>query len=90
MFEQENKAYKKVLEHRQNCPKWGEEFCLECFGGGLTKFRKDFDDEFNKELGLPPIEEIVKLQIMIEKFRKNRTAVNCSNFKGNCKTAVKN
>ena len=75
MFEQENKAYKKVLEHRHNCPKWGEEFCLECFGGGLTKFRKDFDDEFNKELGLPPIEEIVKWQIMIEKFRKNKFAV---------------
>jgi len=31
--------YKKILEHRRNCPKWQKkELCLECFGGGLTKF----------------------------------------------------
>jgi len=30
--------YKKVLEHRKKCWKWGKSFCLECFGGGLTNF----------------------------------------------------
>ncbi len=30
--------YRKVLEHRRNCKKWGKGFCLDCFGGGLTIF----------------------------------------------------
>ncbi|KKN56675.1 hypothetical protein LCGC14_0569920 [marine sediment metagenome] len=34
-FERE---YLKVREHRSTCKKWGKEFCLECFGGGLTSF----------------------------------------------------
>jgi len=36
------KEYRKVLKHRNNCPKWTKEFCLECFGGGLTKFSENF------------------------------------------------
>ena len=34
----ESPTYKEILEHRKECPKWGKDFCLECFGGGLTKF----------------------------------------------------
>ena len=36
----ESKTYRKILEHRRKCSKWGKEFCLECFGGGLTLFTK--------------------------------------------------
>lgn len=35
-----NIEYKKVLEHRKKCPYWGRAFCLDCFGGGLSKFFK--------------------------------------------------
>jgi hypothetical protein len=31
-------AYNDVLRHRHTCPKWRKEFCLDCFGGGLTIF----------------------------------------------------
>lgn len=34
----DTKAYKKVIKHRNTCPDWGNQFCLKCFGGGLTKF----------------------------------------------------
>jgi len=34
----ESKTYREILEHRRKCSKWGKEFCLECIGGGLTKF----------------------------------------------------
>ena len=34
----DSKAYEEVREHRRNCSKWGKEFCLECFGGGLNAF----------------------------------------------------
>ena len=34
----ESKVYKEVLEHRKKCPKWNNKFCLDCFGGGLTRF----------------------------------------------------
>ena len=34
----ESKTYKDILEHRRKCNKWGKEFCLECFGGGLNLF----------------------------------------------------
>jgi len=40
-----SKTYEKVVEHRGKCPKWGNEFCMECFGGGLGKFVKDLCDE---------------------------------------------
>ena len=32
------REYRKVLKHRNKCSKWTKDFCLECFGGGLTKF----------------------------------------------------
>lgn len=32
------KEYRKVLDHRKGCGKWGKEFCLDCFGGGLSSF----------------------------------------------------
>lgn len=41
----QTKAYNKVLKHRKNCPKWSKEFCLECFGGGLTLFTKEIKYE---------------------------------------------
>jgi hypothetical protein len=42
----ESKTYRKILEHRKNCPKWTKDFCLDCFGGGLTLFIKQFKEEF--------------------------------------------
>jgi len=45
-------AYKIVLEHRGRCSKWGKEFCLECFGGGLTQYKSDILKQLkNKLLG---------------------------------------
>ncbi len=41
----ESKTYRKILEHRRKCSKWGKEFCLECFGGGLTLFTKNLSEE---------------------------------------------
>jgi len=38
-------AYRKVLKHRGECKKWGREFCLECFGGGLTKYSNNLLQE---------------------------------------------
>jgi hypothetical protein len=38
LWDKWKQEYLKVLEHRKNCDKWGKSFCLECFGGGLTKF----------------------------------------------------
>ena len=40
-----NKAYIKVLEHRRTCSKWGKEFCMQCFGGGLTRFINNYIEE---------------------------------------------
>lgn len=40
------KTYGRVLEHRYKCPKWKRnEFCLDCFGGGLSKFWKNIVKE---------------------------------------------
>ncbi len=41
----ESKTYRNILEHRRKCPKWSKEFCMECFGGGLTKFSEDLIKE---------------------------------------------
>ncbi len=38
-------TYKKVLDHRRNCSKWGKGFCLDCFGGGLTRFTENIEKE---------------------------------------------
>ncbi len=43
----ESKTYREILEHRRSCPKWGKEFCMECFGGGLTKFSENLIKELN-------------------------------------------
>ena len=48
-FTKQSKIYREVLEHRRNCKKWGKKFCLECFGGGLTKFTMDLESEYRKE-----------------------------------------
>lgn len=33
------KAYKEIIQHRSKCEKWKkQEMCIDCFGGGLTKF----------------------------------------------------
>lgn len=44
-FMRESKTYRKILEHRRKCSKWGKKFCLECFGGGLTLFTKNLKEE---------------------------------------------
>ncbi len=41
----DNKVYRKILEHRNNCPKWTKEFCMDCFGGGLTKFMSNLEED---------------------------------------------
>lgn len=48
-FAKQSKIYRKVLEHRRTCPKWGKGFCLECFGGGLTNFTRMLEEEFYKQ-----------------------------------------
>ena len=48
-FAEESEVYRKVIEHRKKCKKWGKEFCLECFGGGLTNFTKKLNEELNKK-----------------------------------------
>jgi len=42
---EDSETYKKIREHRSNCDKWGKQFCLNCFGGGLSKFIEDFKEE---------------------------------------------
>jgi len=44
-FFDNSKTYQTILEHRRNCDKWMKEFCLDCFGGGLTQFISKLDDE---------------------------------------------
>ena len=71
-----NKAYRKVLEHRNKCKKWAKEFCMECFGGGLTRFTDNYNKEQRKELGLPTIEETIagnlKLKRVYDLFKKEK------------------
>lgn len=41
--------YVAVGGHRKTCKKWGKELCLDCFGGGLNRFRKGlFGDKYQK------------------------------------------
>ena len=47
-FMKQSKTYRKVLKHRRNCEKFGKEFCLKCFGKGLTQFNKDLQTEYFK------------------------------------------
>lgn len=42
---EDSEIYKKIREHRSKCPKWGKGFCLDCFGGGLTRFTNKFIEE---------------------------------------------
>lgn len=49
-FFKNSKNYRKVIEHRQKCKKWGKKFCLKCFGKGLTKFSRDLEREFEEYL----------------------------------------
>ena len=44
-FVKNSETYEKVLAHRSGCLKWGKEFCIHCFGGGLIKFVKDLERE---------------------------------------------
>lgn len=48
-------TYKKVMEHRGNCPFWKDRNkgkCFDCFGGGLTKFTTKLltEEKFVKEI----------------------------------------
>lgn len=39
-------VYKKVISHRNHYTHWiNGEFCLSCFGGGLTKFTQNLIKE---------------------------------------------
>ena len=43
-------VYKKVVEHRNYCPRYRSgRLCLDCFGGGLTKFTNDLLSEMKKK-----------------------------------------
>lgn len=43
-------VYKKVLKHRNYCPRYRlGNFCLDCFGGGLTRFTSDLLNEMKKK-----------------------------------------
>jgi len=45
-----SETYRKVLHHRRTCPLWDtHQLCLECFGGGLTKFTEDLRKELKKK-----------------------------------------
>jgi len=44
-FMEESKVYRNVLKHRRTCKRWEKEFCLDCFGGGLTQFTKSLQKE---------------------------------------------
>jgi hypothetical protein len=44
-----SRTYQSILEHRRNCTKWGKQFCLECFGGGLTIFTLNLRLELKKK-----------------------------------------
>lgn len=48
-FMRRSKTYRKVLDHRRNCGKWKKEFCMKCFGDGLTIFLRSLVDEVYKE-----------------------------------------
>jgi len=37
--------YLNVLKHRGKCSKWGNAFCLACFGGGLSMFYREATGE---------------------------------------------
>lgn len=72
-MDRENKAYQKVLKHRRECKKWGKEFCIDCFGGGLNRFVDEYGAETRKELNLPSVEEMVKMSVdtklLLDKMR---------------------
>ena len=63
MLDRKNIAYRKVLEHRRKCSLWGKGFCLDCFGGGLSKFAEEYGDEQMKVLGLPSTQKAVEATI---------------------------
>ncbi len=44
-----SETYRKILDHRRSCKEWGKEFCLKCFGGGLTIFINNLDKEYSKK-----------------------------------------
>lgn len=47
---QKSDTYKRVLKHRETCPKWkAKKQCVECFGGGLTMFGSDLLEEMRTD-----------------------------------------
>lgn len=41
-------TYRKVLKHRRKCPHWMKGFCVDCFGGGLSKYTEDLMTELKE------------------------------------------
>jgi len=42
-----SKTYLNVLKHRLDCSNWKNKIlCIECFGGGLTKYTEDLFREY--------------------------------------------
>lgn len=70
-FMKESKTYAMVLEHRIKCPKWGKDFCLDCFGGGLTLFSKNLIKEGYLK------KEYLKKDIEINHLRKDNHKIGC-------------
>ena len=50
-FARQSEIYREVLEHRRHCRMWGKSFCLKCFGGGLTAFTKQLEEEARRVNG---------------------------------------
>ncbi len=50
---EDSEEYKKVLEHRRECPYWKEmKPCINCWGGGLRNFGELIKIELLQKLGL--------------------------------------
>lgn len=41
-------TYLAIINHRHKCPKWAREFCLDCFGGGITQVYENLLSEFKQ------------------------------------------
>jgi len=80
-FSVTNKAYRDVLKHRKTCPKWAKEFCLECFGGGLTRFTKEAFRSQKSEL-------IAKVLEIIDEFKEGGDILTADGMRNRIKKRI--